>query len=611
MKPFHNNLKTSDVWGWNLDAGADIRLYDYGSGSNQQWILEYAEDGYFYIRSRFNGKYMEVAGGSSDAGANIQMGDGPGGHHQQWRLLPSGALVEFDAPSAPAGLAAASGKVSVRLSWSANGESDLKGYNIYRSLSSEGPYELVARNVTASSFVDKAANQSGAYYYHIRAVDKSLNRSVRSEQVMAAPSGGDALVTALAFEEDVSDSSGNDNAAVASSDASYLSGKVGSSALYFNGATFYASLPATVANHDQLTIASWVYWGGGSDEQRVFDFGNGADSRLYLTPKAIGGGLKFVVKDGGVEQSLDAPEIEPNKWIHVAVALDGSEGRFYVDGALADSGSVTIKPADITPVLNYLGKGQSSSDPFFKGRLDEFRLYNYVLGEPDIASLAGIAPPPAPVQLSGNYTGSEVALSWNAVPGATRYIIKRSESSEGPFASIATEVLESSYSDTEIGDAANLYYVVVAVSDLGESEDSETISVALLTPGEQWRLEHFRSVEATGDAADDADPDGDLVSNLLERAFGGDPNVVERDLLPYLDESVPLLAIVYRRSALATDLEYFVQESSDLLSPWSASAGSSETLSEEGGVQWIRFSRSVGDDEALFLRVELSRRETF
>ena len=135
------------------------------------------------------------------------------------------------------------------------------------------------------------------------------------------------------------------------------------------------------------------------------------------------------------------------------------------------------------------------------------------------------------------------------------------------------------------------------------------ITAAALTPAQAWRLEHFGTVLASGEAADDADPDGDAVPNLLERAFGGD-TLAERDLLPALDRDAPVLSLRYRRAADASDLGYAVQENTDLVSTsWMPATGSAQVIAEEaGGVQLVRFTRPLeAGDSRLFLRLEVTQ----
>ncbi len=60
--------------------------------------------------------------------------------------------------------------------------------------------------------------------------------------------------------------------------------------------------------------------------------------------------------------------------------------------------------------------------------------------------------------------------------------------------------------------------------------------VQVYTPLESWRLQHFGSAANAGTAADDADPNGNGISNLIEYALGGDPtgNSTGISILPQL-----------------------------------------------------------------------------
>lgn len=178
--------KSPDVYQFSFNNGGNIVQWDNGGGFgglNQQWYFEYVEDGWFNIRNRWSNKCLDVAGSSTANGANIQQWDVNGGLNQQWRLLPVGAAIEFIAPSAPTGLNATVNSNSVNLTWNANSESDLAGYIVLRSTTGGGPYEIVGRGITGTSFTDIEVTSSVQYYYAVRAVDQSLNRSVNSNQV--------------------------------------------------------------------------------------------------------------------------------------------------------------------------------------------------------------------------------------------------------------------------------------------------------------------------------------------------------------------------------------------------------------------------------------------
>jgi len=54
--------------------------------------------------------------------------------------------------------------------------------------------------------------------------------------------------------------------------------------------------------------------------------------------------------------------------------------------------------------------------------------------------------------------------------------------------------------------------------------NGSTLSVIVMTPLENWRFTNFGTIANTGNAADDADPDGDGMSNALEFTAGTNPN---------------------------------------------------------------------------------------
>ena len=391
--------KVPDVLNFSLDDGASVRQWDDTKSINQQWYLEYVQDGWFYIRSRNSAKCLEVAAPFVTDGASIQQGGKTGATSQQWRFLPVGAPVEFVPPSAPGNLAATANATSIRLDWTASPETDVAGYTIFRSDSAGGSYNTIARNVKSTSFVDNTTIENKSYFYSIKAVDNSLNRSAYSNQATATATGNNDLVAHLQFDGNTMDSTVNLNHSASHGTISYITGKVGSQAIALNGTNAFVQLPANVANHQEITIATWVYWNGGAIWQRIFDFGNSQTQYMFLTPSS-GSGMRFAIKNGGAEQDLNAPVLPTGKWSHVAVTLSASGASMYVNGVLvAVSNAITISPLNLKPILNYIGRSQFS-DPLFNGKIDDFRIYNYALSANEIGQIAGVLSGVADVEYS-------------------------------------------------------------------------------------------------------------------------------------------------------------------------------------------------------------------
>jgi hypothetical protein len=95
-------------------------------------------------------------------------------------------------PAEPTGLQAVFSSVGqkpfVDLTWAPNMESDLAGYNVFRSLNGSEPQKLNQQLVSVPSFRDETVVRGNTYQYSVSAVDLRGNESPRSsETTEAAP----------------------------------------------------------------------------------------------------------------------------------------------------------------------------------------------------------------------------------------------------------------------------------------------------------------------------------------------------------------------------------------------------------------------------------------
>lgn len=80
----------------------------------------------------------------------------------------------------------------------------------------------------------------------------------------------------------------------------------------------------------------------------------------------------------------------------------------------------------------------------------------------------------APTGITAKPGRGQVTISWNANSGANNYNVKRSGTSGGPYALIASTAA-TSYSDEGLA-SGSYYYVVTSIGSSGESANSVEVS---------------------------------------------------------------------------------------------------------------------------------------
>lgn len=384
----NNATMRMNVENFSTLDGANVMAYDRNQNpsSNEQWYLVYAGNGYYYLRNRETALYLSAASSYKSNGVNIRtnvLSNEDVRDRQLWRLLPDSVTYETIAPAQPQGLVAEEQNASVKLSWTANTEKDLAGYMVLRAEKEKGEWNTIARKLQATTFVDNNCRPGYTYIYKVKAIDLADNFSDCSDSVMARPTGEPGLVAHWNFESNLYDDTPNMADAACSGKPVYVAAKDNTKkALSMLTGTQYVQLPYEVASSDEMTITMWVKWGTATNWQRLFDFGYDTDHYLFLTP-SNGTVMRFAIKNGENEQTVDCRQKLPaGVWKHVAVVIGKDKTAIYLDGVeAASSTTISIKPSDIHPVLNYIGRSQFTDDPYFRGTLDDLRIYNYALDE--------------------------------------------------------------------------------------------------------------------------------------------------------------------------------------------------------------------------------------
>jgi fibronectin type 3 domain-containing protein len=113
------------------------------------------------------------------------------------------------APGAPTGLTTTPGDKQVVLGWADNTESELAGYNVYRSQTMGGPYSKINTSlVVTSGYTDTGLTGGVTYYYVVTAVDNGSNESSYSDSASAIPTdpppGAPTNLVATLGDEEIS-----------------------------------------------------------------------------------------------------------------------------------------------------------------------------------------------------------------------------------------------------------------------------------------------------------------------------------------------------------------------------------------------------------------------
>ena len=144
--------------------------------------------------------------------------------------------ADMTPPAAPTGLSAAAGKHTVLLDWNNNSETDMAGYNVYRSTTSGSGYsKLNSSLLTSSNYTDNSASIGMTYYYVVEQwifIQMNPQTQARSRPYRALKhlylrryNAANTNYNAYACDVDVfpfAGNSGNRNSQVEATDAQYV-----------------------------------------------------------------------------------------------------------------------------------------------------------------------------------------------------------------------------------------------------------------------------------------------------------------------------------------------------------------------------------------------------
>jgi hypothetical protein len=268
-----------------------------------------------------------------------------------------------------------------------------------------------------------------------------------------------------------------------------------------------------------------------------------------------------------------------------------TDARVYVDGALSKSKTLggVLATTGSNPInigAQRSSNGTLASGVYFSGYINSVRVHGGALTAAQVAANYALGPTTTPANVAPTLSAiADQTLQAGTASGPIALTLSDSDTSPSSL------TLSGSAANAALIPAANILFsgtgasrtavitpatgvsgttsVTFVVSD-GAATGSQSFNVTVLTPSQAWRQQNF-GANWTNDAiaSDNADPDKDGISNLLERALGSDPNKADAASTPQVNAASGRLTINFTRSTAATDLTLSVLGIDNLVTgPW-------------------------------------------
>ncbi|MDD5031576.1 MAG: polysaccharide deacetylase family protein [Patescibacteria group bacterium] len=197
----------------------------------------------------------------------------------------------------------------------------------------------------------------------------------------------DALKVYLPMAGNANDVSGNGNNGTVSG-ATLTTDKDGNadSAYYFDGVDDSINIGTGmfgITDADGFTISAWI------NPEDVSGIRNIISRGQYMYPLAFqikNGILRGGIRTNNTSYLYSNRALTANNWHFVTFTYKNGERKIYIDGILEKSDVPAGAILNSTTYPTIIGRTQNASD-YFKGKIDELRIYNRVLSEAEMQGL--------------------------------------------------------------------------------------------------------------------------------------------------------------------------------------------------------------------------------
>ncbi|MES2527358.1 MAG: fibronectin type III domain-containing protein [Bdellovibrionota bacterium] len=444
----------------------------------------------------------------------------------------SNELNAQTAVGAPATLAAVATPGNVALTWPT--VSGATNYNVYRSLTTTGPYTQIASAVAVLTYNDATVTNGTSYFYVVRSYNGI--ESVNSPEASVRPIGNFTLAAAVVNSSTQITLSWGAAAGAATYDVRYGSSS-GTYTTTVSGVTSsYAVTGLTASNLYYFTVRANNAVGAGTSNNSNEVSGRTATAApttlaatagtgsVSLTWVAASGATNYNVYRGtatGVYTLLtsavaatnytDSTVVNGTTYYYVVRAYNGTESANSNEAVVTPIGSFSISATTATTTTIQVTWGAASgataydvkygtvsgtytttltnqTSPYTITGLTGNTTYYIIVtarnasgGSVNSAQVSQITAIAAPTGLAATGGTGTVSLTWTAVSGATSYKVYRGTVS-GSLTLLTSGIGTNSYADNTPSNGTTYYYAVLANNGTDSALSTEVFKQPIATP---------------------------------------------------------------------------------------------------------------------------------
>ena len=240
------------------------------------------------------------------------------------------------------------------------------------------------------------------------------------------------------FDADATDSSSNNYDGTLAGDASInttpAANQIGPGNLSLDGSGDFVNLNSHISSLEVLTEGTITAWINTTDnaESTIFSLSDSGASLELVKFSIDGGQVKWLNYNDGLDDTVvySTATVNDGTWHHVAITVDATGNRIYIDGALVSvsysqgssaSSSFFDEIIDIDSISIGQSVRASTVEGSFNGSLDDVRLYDRALSVSDITELATVNTAPV-VDLNSGLVIADQVVNGDFLSGALNWV---------------------------------------------------------------------------------------------------------------------------------------------------------------------------------------------